>query len=248
MKKSFSLLMILVLVFSFIPLQTADAASKLNKSKITINVGETYELLLSGISSEVRWSSSNKSVATVREGTVKAICGGSAVITAKVGDKKYTCTITVKDKKTDIIYTAYIFDDSSISEYAKNYKKENPDVLAVKVYDKEHIKVTIWESERLSAIKEINEELDDALNQLITDESYDGVFTKIEADKLLQNITVYADGKKYEDSFASIGVIFTTSILSDVTQALNLIKPKDRACNLVILDKDTGDTLYPEEE
>jgi hypothetical protein len=248
MKKVLSLLMIFVLLLSFIPIQTANAATKLNKSKITLNVNDTYKLVLSGEASDIKWSTSNKSVATVSKGKVKAICGGSAVISAKVGNKQYKCTVTVKDKKADIIYTAYIFDDSTISEYAENYKEENPDVLAVKVYDKEHIKVTIWESKRLSALKEINDNLDEALNSFITDESYEGVFTKIEADKLLQNITLQADGKKYKDSFAGVAVILTTGIISDTIQALNLIKPKDRVCNLVILDKDSGETLYPEEE
>lgn len=43
----------------------------------------------------VTWSSSNPSVATVENGTVKAIKVGSTTITAKAGDKQAICIITV---------------------------------------------------------------------------------------------------------------------------------------------------------
>ena len=47
----------------------------------------------------VTWSSSNTAVATVdAKGLVKAIAPGTAVITAKAGDKSATCTLTVEKK------------------------------------------------------------------------------------------------------------------------------------------------------
>ena len=44
----------------------------------------------------VTWTSSNLSVATVENGTVKAVKVGSAAITAKAGDKTATCSVTVE--------------------------------------------------------------------------------------------------------------------------------------------------------
>lgn len=53
----------------------------------------------------IKWSSSNKSVATVsNSGKVKAISKGTATITAKTADGKYSCTCTVNVKDiTDFI-------------------------------------------------------------------------------------------------------------------------------------------------
>ena len=43
----------------------------------------------------VTWSSSDETIATVKDGTIKAIAVGSATITAKAGDKEATCSLTV---------------------------------------------------------------------------------------------------------------------------------------------------------
>ena len=246
MKKIISLLLVLSLIISLAPIQTVSAATKLNKSKITLNVGDTYKLKLSGSGSEVKWSSSDKSVATVSKGKVKAIAGGSAVIKASVGKKQYQCSVTVKDKKTDVIYTAYIFDDSTIDEYVKDYKKDNPDVLDVKVYDEEHIIVTMWESERLSMIKLYEDNIDTLINDFITGEDYEGAFINIEVDELLQNMQVYVDREKYENSFAGLGLILATAILSDIVQSISLVDLDDRKFNLTIIDNETGEVIDSE--
>ena len=81
---------------------TAEAAAKvkLNKSKATLAADQGILLELKGYSGTVKWSSSNKKVATVnKNGLVKAKKKGSTVITAKAGKKKYKCRITVKALK-----------------------------------------------------------------------------------------------------------------------------------------------------
>lgn len=77
---------------------TAYAAGSIsiNKTSVTLYKGNTTRLKLNGTSKKVVWSSSNKKVATVTaKGTVKGISKGSCTITAKVGEKKYTCEVTV---------------------------------------------------------------------------------------------------------------------------------------------------------
>lgn len=77
---------------------TVSAASKttLNYKKKTLTKGQTLKLKVKGTKKKVKWSSSKKKVASVNEkGKVTAKRKGKAVITAKVGAKKYRCKITV---------------------------------------------------------------------------------------------------------------------------------------------------------
>ena len=85
---------------------TVEAATvKLNKKKATLYVGETLQLKLKGTKKTVKWSSSNKKIATVSsKGKVKAEKKGTATITAKVGNKKYTCKLTVKNCTLELKY------------------------------------------------------------------------------------------------------------------------------------------------
>lgn len=69
----------------------------LNKTKATITAGFTTTIKVDNSSEKATWSSSKKSVATVSsKGVVTGKKAGTATITAKVGDQKLTCKITVK--------------------------------------------------------------------------------------------------------------------------------------------------------
>ena len=61
----------------------------------SIVVGKTKKLTIKN-GTNVKWSTSNKSVATVTNGTVKGIKAGTAVISAKTGKYTLKCTVTVK--------------------------------------------------------------------------------------------------------------------------------------------------------
>jgi hypothetical protein len=101
--------MILVLAISFsLPnvsiVTTAQAASKvkLNKTKVTLNIGDTVKLKVSGTKKKVTWKSSSKKVAAVSSaGKVTAKKQGTAKITASVSGKKYICKVTVKKSVDD---------------------------------------------------------------------------------------------------------------------------------------------------
>lgn len=76
---------------------------KLDQTKVSIAVGETCTLKPSVTGYKkvtVRWSSSDKSVATVKKGVVTAKKAGTAKITVKIKDTNYkaTCTVTVTEK------------------------------------------------------------------------------------------------------------------------------------------------------
>ncbi len=80
----------------------AAAKVKLNTTKVTLTVGATKQLKVTGTKKKVTWSSSKKRVATVsKKGKVTAKKAGTATITAKVGKRKLTCKVTVKNQVKD---------------------------------------------------------------------------------------------------------------------------------------------------
>lgn len=97
-KKILTYAVVATMVVSMLPVSTmAKKAPKLNKKKLTLTVGISYQLKLKNNKKKVKWSSSKKKVAIVStKGKVRAMSAGSCKITAKVGKKKYTCKVTVK--------------------------------------------------------------------------------------------------------------------------------------------------------
>lgn len=96
MRNLFKTFVLLLLIF-IIPTGTAKAAVKLNTANAEIKVGETLLLKVTGTKKKVKWSSSNKQVATVtKKGKVTAKQVGSATITAKVAKKTFRCYVTVE--------------------------------------------------------------------------------------------------------------------------------------------------------
>ena len=88
-----------------IPHMDVSAAVKgkrLNVKKVTLTVGQTKQLKVSGVGrNKVTWSSSKNSVVTVsKKGKIKAKKPGKSVITAKFPGGKLKCSVTVKAKKT----------------------------------------------------------------------------------------------------------------------------------------------------
>lgn len=103
-KKVLVILFTLVLTMSMFPTINVSAARKvkLNKTKATIYVGKTVTLKLKNNKKKIKWSSSNRKVATVTsKGKVKGKKAGKVTITAKVGKKKYKCKVTVKRKNNN---------------------------------------------------------------------------------------------------------------------------------------------------
>lgn len=74
----------------------------LDRAAVSLKVGESVKLTATikpadATDKTITWSSSNPAVAKVENGTVTAISEGSAVITAKAGEKSATCSVTVKN-------------------------------------------------------------------------------------------------------------------------------------------------------
>ena len=106
----------------------------LNKSKEELNPGDWFRLLATvspenATEPDVAWESSADNVAIVDEnGKVTAVAEGSAVITAKAGEKTAQCKITVVENvDTDGKATVYL----SITEDAKFVKTDKGVVTAL---------------------------------------------------------------------------------------------------------------------
>ena len=85
-------------IVNVIPIEVDEVT--LDKVEASLKVGETVNLTATvkpddATDKTVTWSTSDDSVAIVKDGVVTAIKVGSATITAKAGDKTATCSITV---------------------------------------------------------------------------------------------------------------------------------------------------------
>lgn len=123
---------------------------KMSKTSLSIKVGDSYKLKLTGTKQKVIWSSNNKNVATVSsKGNVVAKKSGTAKITAKVGNKAYTCNIAIKgsSKKNVSDYYKklkdYINTYGYTNKYGNNFIKEiytpsgtDIEVTVAIIYDK----------------------------------------------------------------------------------------------------------------
>lgn len=126
----------LIFIFVVSNVQPVEAKTKvkLNKKSITLISGDKYTLKVKGVSSTVKWSSSNKKIATVnKKGTVLAKNAGSCKITAKVNGKKYTCKVKVlADVGSSKIAGISIASKPSKTTYYKDDKLSS-DGLSIKV-------------------------------------------------------------------------------------------------------------------
>lgn len=125
-----------------LPAQTIEshAASKIKISKksVVTNKGKTVRLKVKGTSKKVRWSSSNKKVATVKKGRVKAKNTGKVTITAKVGKKKLRCKVRVyPNYKSSIvgIWGGHDKGEYSSGEYVEWQFKKNGRFVFMDYYD-----------------------------------------------------------------------------------------------------------------
>lgn len=119
-KKGISLILLFTLIFVTMG-NTALAAEKvrLNKTSVTLSVGESITLKLNG-SSIKSAKSSNKKVASVNsKGKVTAKKKGKATITITgKNKKKYKCKVTVKQRK---VYTRKEIGKLAQKYYERHY-------------------------------------------------------------------------------------------------------------------------------
>ena len=101
--KRVCLLWIMSFVICMISYEESSAASKkvkLSKKNVTLNEKESCRICLKNVNrKKIKWYSSNKKIATIKNGLIKAKAKGRCVVIAKYKRKKYTCAIRVKRTK-----------------------------------------------------------------------------------------------------------------------------------------------------
>lgn len=116
----FTLILTLVFLINSIPLnqfstQAQAAVTKINKTQLSLYEGHTSTLKITGTSSIVKWSSSDKTIASVTSaGKVTTKNSGTAIITGKVGKKKYQCRVTVLKVSINITEKTLYIGDATI--------------------------------------------------------------------------------------------------------------------------------------
>lgn len=121
-----SAFLIITVMLSLFELPVSAATPKLSSSTLTVAVGETRTIQLKNATGTVKWSTSDKSVATVSKGKVTGKKSGTVTISAKYKSKTYKCKVTVKPYRI----------------YAKTSKMDVGDTQTLKVKGKtENVKI-----------------------------------------------------------------------------------------------------------
>ncbi|MDF2907492.1 MAG: hypothetical protein K0R34_2813 [Herbinix sp.] len=107
--KNFIFSCLILICVSLIPVY-AYAATTYNVStttKINISEGGSAKLTLPSKYKDIKWTSSDKDVATISKyGLLKALNGGKVTITAKSGKKKFTCTVSIEEDYSEwVLYS-----------------------------------------------------------------------------------------------------------------------------------------------
>lgn len=105
---------LLLLALILLPATAAWSAPKLSETKVSLQVGKTKQIYINNVTTSVtvKWSTSNKNVATVKDGLVTAKKKGSVTIKAKVNSKTLSCKVTVAEKSSTAKSTDYQIGDT----------------------------------------------------------------------------------------------------------------------------------------
>ncbi len=103
-KKRINLIVTLIVAIALIATTTVFASAatvKINKKSLSLYAGKTSTVKVLNASKKVTWTSSKKTVATIKStgrasAKITAKKAGTTTITGKIGKKKYTCKVTVK--------------------------------------------------------------------------------------------------------------------------------------------------------
>ena len=132
-KKFATVVLMLMLVLALaIPTFAKSKAKKpkLSKKSVTLYVKDKTTITLKNAkASKVKWSTSKKSVATVKKGKITAKKKGTAYIKAKYKGKTYKCKVTVKLRKAPVSATSPNAVTRELNDYVDGNGNFKPGVI-----------------------------------------------------------------------------------------------------------------------
>ena len=139
-----------------------DADIKLDRTALTVPYNASIQLNAAvtpaSEASRVVWSSSNTAVATVKDGMVKGIEKGTAVITAAIGSKKAVCDVTVTKEEFGTVVMNCDFNDGEIKPWGPRAASTAPTaVIDENGYDGKCLKITDRTSPAQGALLDLSE-------------------------------------------------------------------------------------------
>ena len=159
---------------------------RLSKTKLTIVEGEIDDLTVYNTTGKVKWSSSDKKVATVKQyksyknrALVTANKKGTAIITAAVNGKNFRCTVKVTAD-------AYHADNASEVKIKQALNTINNSMST----PEKILKLTVWTANHLTKFKSGHYSDSDSINTVNCIEK--GVATKIGYNKFLNELLTRA--------------------------------------------------------
>lgn len=110
---------------------SAASKPKLSKTSLMLITGNSYTLKVTGTSSKVKWSVSNKKVISVKNGKVTGKSQGTAYVYATVGKKKLKCKVNVYDSYISPISNVKLSAWSSKKISFKAYNVDPEDIVII---------------------------------------------------------------------------------------------------------------------
>lgn len=117
----------------------------ISAKELSLTKGQSAALSVKNNRKKVKWASSDKKVASVNgKGKIKALKKGMAIVTATVGKKKYKCSVTVSDKKENVLIVYFSTTGTTKSAAKKIQKETNGTLIRLqpqKAYTKNYSKL-----------------------------------------------------------------------------------------------------------
>ena len=82
--------------------ETPPEVMEISSTALSLHVGESAQLTVTGTADSIIWTTSDDTVASVSDGIVNANAAGTATISAACGLQKVACTVTVTVKEPDV--------------------------------------------------------------------------------------------------------------------------------------------------
>lgn len=180
----------------------------ISDKKISIEVGETYQLSVTGTNKSVTWSSADDTIASVsKTGIVTGVSIGKVKVTAKCNGKKYSCQVSVKaSTTTSLSMLNDVYARNFTAWLEKNYTikdvDENDDTIEIKM------DTDMYEK----AINTTLERIESGIPQL--QERDDSVMVEVN-DNTMLSYTVYCDFKITDSEGNTVDSIYTDSEARD---------------------------------